>query len=132
MTGQAFERLAALDDELAGQRPVAVEGSAARSPAPRSWLQLEGHLGAGLDVGLQGLGGLRSELAEQGLEAKGAHGVLTSCSARSLLPGAAPLASARARALATRRSAIRRRAAIPRGQRTRHRANLPRRRACRR
>src|SRR6202035_854875 len=96
MAAKSFQRRHPLGDELAGERPVAVEGST-RSSAPCPRLELERDLSARGDVGLQGLGGCLEELGQRRLEANGAHGGLTSCSPIALLPGAAGLAAARRR-----------------------------------
>src|SRR5438128_92485 len=68
MGWEPLDRCLPFGDELARERPVAVEGSLS-SPAPRpAGAQIEGNLRSRRDLGAQVVGSLVHELAQSGLQ----------------------------------------------------------------
>ena len=90
MRRQAAEQALALGDEVAGQRPVAVQ----RRVAPAGGDDLERHVGAVGGQRVELPGRLLREGGERGVELAVSHGSSGSAPTRVLLPRAAPLAAA--------------------------------------
>ena len=68
MGGESLDRRLPFGDELAGERPVAVQGSLSTPPPRPARAQIEGHLRTRRDLGAQVVGRLVHELGQGALQ----------------------------------------------------------------